>query len=450
MLSRRRFLGYSIAGAFTAVAGCRPPDLDLQNRQPTNGGQFGNLLDAKAHLANRKHLFLGYPVNMNTPPDDFFTWRREIQNVGIDHFAFNNVGNPFAESTIPFNTHDLEREIILRFGKIYGFPDENTRGFLSHSGTDSNMHGMYIGRTLLYGRTGVNPKCYFTKEAHYSIQVLTDLLGMEAIFVDTIPDASMDTDDLRAKLKHNANVPALIVATVGTTFKGAIDPVEDIRNLLSDHEHYLHLDAALFAGYLPHTEGADLVRHQQSPHSSYGRFDSIAVSCHKFFGFPSPAGLFITTGTIFDHFQEYYSRVHNPEYIGHVPGTITCSRDAVKPAEFFYFSTREAMERQAHDARKVLDHADYLLQQMKSHFPSLQPVRSGTFSNTIFFRKPMNDIVKKYSLATMHMSGAGQPEEYAHVVIMPHVSRKVLDEFLSDLQKSASSDMDLAHSAKSF
>jgi histidine decarboxylase len=68
------------------------------------------------------------------------------------------------------------------------------------------------------------------------------------------------------------------------------------------------------------------------------RYDSIAVSCHKFFGFPAPAGLFITTKSHFDEFNELFSQIHNPEYIHHVPGTITCSRDAVKPAEFYFFS----------------------------------------------------------------------------------------------------------------
>jgi hypothetical protein len=32
--------------------------------------------------------------------------------VGINQFAFNNVGNPEVEGAIPFNTHEMEKELI--------------------------------------------------------------------------------------------------------------------------------------------------------------------------------------------------------------------------------------------------------------------------------------------------------------------------------------------------
>lgn len=78
------------------------------------------------------------------------------------------------------------------------------------------------------------------------------------------------------------------VATVGTTFKGAIDRLDAIRSKLQGHPSYVHLDAALFGGYLPFTPYAAEVAHGNA--AAPGRYDSIAVSCDKFFGFPSPAG----------------------------------------------------------------------------------------------------------------------------------------------------------------
>jgi histidine decarboxylase len=435
MLSRRRFLGYGMAGLATAVAGCRPSDFDQLSNINSDSSIRSNFLDSKSELASRKKYFLGYPLNMNTPPDNFFKWRAELNKAGIGDFGYNNVGNPFASSSIPFNSHDLEREVIFSFGKLYGFAASDVWGFLSHSGTDSNMHGMYLGRTILKGQAGLVPKCYFTREAHYSIQILTDLLGMEAIFVDTLPDGGMDSEDLRNRLQQttNASCPALIVASVGTTFKGAIDNLDKIREVMREHLSYLHLDAALFGGYLPHTMGAGEVTYKLNGQDSMSRYDSIAVSCHKFFGFPSPAGLFITTQTIYDEFHELYSRVHNPEYIGHVPGTITCSRDGVKPAEFYYFSTPEAIEMQSKDALLVLRNTDYLIGEMQMNLPGLNATRVNNLSNTIYFRKPGNNIVKKYSLATMHLEDEDGLQEFAHVVVMPHVTKKVIDELLTDL-----------------
>ena len=435
MLSRRRFLGYGALGIAAAASGCRP---SINYNQSTEGSITSDnpFLNQKQSLASKKKYFLGYPLNMNTPPDQFFAWRNELRKVGIGNFGFNNVGNPYSPSSIEFNTHDFEKETITRFGKFYGFSPENTWGFLSHSGTDSNMHGMYLGRTILKSVTGKIPLCYFTREAHYSIQILSDLLGLKSVFIKTQSDAGMDVEDLKSKLHENPNYPALIVATIGTTFKGGIDDIDKIQTALKGTSSYLHLDAALFGGYLPHI--ADGVNQVQAinPQTSVLRFDSIAVSCHKFFGFPSPAGLFITTKSNFDIFHKAYSKIHNPEYIGHVPGTITCSRDAVKPAEFCYFTTDQSIVDQAEDAKMILKNTAYLLQQMQVHFDGMLPKRSNNLSNTIFFKKPHDQIVKKYSLATMHIENeSGEQEDFAHVVVMPHASRKVLDEFLHDLKK---------------
>ena len=421
-----------MAGTIAAATGCRPANFNNQH-EARSIYSVNPLIDDKKSLASKKQFFLGYPLNLNTPPDDFFTWRNELRKVGIGDFGFNNVGNPYAHSSIEFNTHEFEKQIISRFGKIYGFPAADTWGFLSHSGTDSNMHGMYLGRTILKSLTGEMPICCFTREAHYSIQILSDLLGLRSVFINALPDASMDVDDLNIKLAQNPNHPALVVATIGTTFKGGIDHMDRIQAILKRRSSYLHLDAALFGGYLPHIEGGTEMLSAINQQNTLPRFDSIAVSCHKFFGYPSPAGLFITTQSNFDIFHEAYSRIHNPEYIGHVPGTITCSRDAVKPAEFHYFSSQQALARQSLDAKEILKNTSYLMDQMQTHFQGLHPIRSSKLSNTIYFKKPPDEIVKKYSLATMHLFDNDEQEDFAHVVVMPHASRGVLDEFLADL-----------------
>jgi histidine decarboxylase len=168
--------------------------------------------------------------------------------------------------------------------------------------------------------------------------------------------------------------------------------------------------------------------------NSKARYDSLAVSCHKFFGYPSPAGLFITTKEHFAHFKAIFAKVHDPEYILQIPGTITCSRDAVKPAEFYYFTTEKAFRKQEQDARQILSHAEYLYQEMKRHFAHLNPMKTDERSNIVFFRKPADRIVEKFVLATVTSKHEGLEEKYAHVIVMPHVSKEVIDRFLSDLQ----------------
>jgi histidine decarboxylase len=435
MLTRRRFLSHTALGTLALAGGCAPVSLRCRGGGLETEGRSES---AATSPLTRKNLMLGYPVNMSMPSDAFFAWRRRLADAGIGEFAYNNVGNPFENSAMLYNTHDYERLVIRHFSNLYGFSAASVWGFVSNSDTDSNLHGMYMGRTLLKARAGRMPKAYFTAEAHYSIEILQDLLGLERVIVDTGADAGMDPDDLRRKVAANGDAPALVVATTGTTFKGAIDPLDRIRAALEGHCHYLHLDAALFGGYLPYTPHAYEVSHRAASGSAAARYDSIAVSCHKFFGFPAPAGLFMTTAETFSEFHREFSLVHNPEYIRHVPGTITCSRDSVKPAEFHYFTTSEAVTTLAENAKAILLNTDWLFDRMKRDFPRFRPNRMNDRSNTLFFRQPSEGILKKYSLATMQVQMGGQRQHCAHVVVMPHATREILGEFLRDLGRDAS------------
>ena len=120
-----------------------------------------------------------------------------------------------------------------------------------------------------------------------------------------------------------------------------------------------------------------------------------------------------------------------------MPGTITCSRDAVKPAEFYYFTKRArrwpgsgGREGDAGECRLFAGPAPDAFSANSS------AVRARTrLSNTVYFRNPGERVVKKYSLATMHLEVGDTAERYAHVVVMPHVGREVLSEFLEDLKE---------------
>lgn len=439
MLDRRSFIRSTLL-ATSSVALCRPALAETVNTAAapaagTPDAAQARYLDMRRNFY-REHdpkVFLGYPANMNGVPPGFLQWREELRKVGLGELTSNNVGDPFRDPA-PYTTHPLEADLIQRFGGRFGFPADDTWGFVSHSGTDSNMHGVYIGRTLLQQRTGVMPKIYYTPEAHYSIQIIRDLLGLEEVLVAAGPNAGMDLADLEQKLSANGDAPVLLVATIGTTFKGGIDDIDGIRARLKSRPAYLHLDAALFGGYLHATpHAADLHQYSQQGDKAGKRYDSIAVSCHKFFGFPSCAGLFLCGRRDFEEYRDYFEQVHDPAYISHVPGTITCSRDAVKPAEFHYFCTEEALARQAADAARVLEDARYLQAQMQRHFPDLQARIANDRSNTVYFNNAVSTpLRKKWVLATIPGSAQHGPS-LAHAVVMPHASRDILDRFLDDL-----------------
>lgn len=433
MFSRREFLSTSGLLAASATGLCRPAVAAAPVIRV--GGDADRV--AAEYIGQRKDLlrthdpkvFLGYPGNMNMPAEGFFQWRQELRSVEVGRRVINNLGDPFRNRGVGAS-HMLEADLIERFAGRYGFEKGNVWGFVSNSGTDSNLHGAYIGGTLLHRRTGVMPRVYYTNEAHYSIEIVRDLLGLQEVLVHARDDGSMDTADLKAKLAANRDAPALVIATIGTTFRGAIDNIDDIQSQLKGYSAYVHLDAALFGGYLHGTDYVDSFL-RQGPAGK--RYDSMSISCHKFLGYPGVAGLFFMHEPDFEEFRNYFAEIHDPAYISHVPGTITCSRSPVPAAECHYYCTAPSLQQQIADANACLVNAAYLQGELSNHFPGLHPRHFDARSNIVYFdNRVAARVKKKWHLATVKATES-QPVSLAHVVVMPHADRKLLDQFLTDL-----------------
>ena len=99
------------------------------------------------------------------------------------------------------------------------------------------------------------------------------------------------------------------------------------------------------------------------------------------------------------------------------------------------FCTAESLQQQERDARLVLDNARYLLNEMQSHFPEFNPVLADQRSNTVYFDNLVSrELKKKWTLATVRASES-HGKSLAHVVVMPHAEKPLLDRFLSDLDE---------------
>lgn len=61
------------------------------------------------------------------------------------------------------------------------------------------------------------------------------------------------------------------------------------------------------------------------------------------------------------------------------------------------------------------------------------PAWKGECSNTVFFKRPSEEIMEKYSLAPDHDAAFGG--DLAHVVVMQHVDKELIDEFVADVQR---------------
>ena len=374
-------------------------------------------LDQFAERMHKARLeAVGYPVNQNTDLKEFYDW---YLNSKLYEVSMNNVGDPRKPGIISMNTDEFENEVVDFFAPLYGFPKEEAWGIVTMSGTDGNNHGMYFGTRQLVAQTGMRPICYVSEEAHYSIKRLADLQNLELRLIKADETGKMIISEFEKAL--DPTKPALVVIAVGTTFKGAIDDQAAIDEVIRKKKPvavYRHVDAALFGGYLPFTEHKNIVNRKVVP------FDSIAVSGHKFFGFDEPMGIFITTQKTRNQTNPF-----TVSYLNQAVPTITCSRNALSALKFWWKVNRTGEQGFKEQAKAILANARYLEEQLKK---AGWPVWRGEDSNTVYFKKPADGVMKKYNLAPDFDERLGGA--LAHIVVMQNVSRETIDKIVADIK----------------
>ena len=342
----------------------------------------------------------------------------------MDMVNINNAGDPMTDHPSNWSSQHFEREVIEFFAPLYGFEKGKAWGLVSHSGTDGNNHGIYFGVKFLYNKTGKMPIVYVSDEAHYSNMRLCDLQNLDIRLIKTDEMGRMIPEELEKAL--DLSRPVLMIYAMGSTFKGAIDDQEALNAVLDKHPNlqvFRHVDAALFGGYLPFTKHKDMVSQKKM------RFDAIAVSGHKFFGIDSPCGLFLCTRETYDNQNDF-----NVTYLNGDMKMINCSRDAVQPLKFWWLIQTVGYDKWAEQATRMMENKAYLKQQLDN---ISWPCWVNEYSNTVFFRRPSPEIVKKYNLAQGHDDRFGG--DLAHIVVMQHVTKDKIDIFINDLKKDLQS-----------
>ncbi|MBQ7057139.1 MAG: aminotransferase class V-fold PLP-dependent enzyme [Bacteroidaceae bacterium] len=378
---------------------------------------FKELDEWAKQTKEEQKTFFGYPANEQSPLQGFYEW---YVSSGMCEVNMNNAGDPMTDHPNSMSSQRFEREVIEFFAPLYDFKKDNVWGIVTHSGTDGNNHGIYFGAKYLYNTTGLKPIVYVSDEAHYSNLRLCDLQNLDVRIVKSDDMGRMIPEELENVLDPSR--PALMIYAMGSTFKGAIDDQEALNAVLDKYPQmkvYRHIDAALFGGYLPFTKYRDMVSCKKM------RYQSIAISGHKFFGIDSPSGLFLCTRETYDNQNNF-----NVTYLNGNMRMINCSRDAVQPIKFWWLIKTIGRDNWSKQATQMLDCADYLKAQLdKMNYPCWK----NTYSNTVFFRRPSPEIVQHFNLAQGYDERFGG--ELAHIVVMQHVTKEKIDLFIEALKK---------------
>lgn len=169
---------------------------------------------------------------------------------------------------------------------LMGLPG-TARGILTSGGSLSNFSAIVTARHERLGESFLDGRIYLSEETHHCVNKAARLAGFPRASLCTLPtDARLRLvpealeraiqEDRAKRLR-----PFLVVANVGTTNTGAVDPLPAILEIARAHGLWVHADAAYGGFFRLAPGGEDLLRGIEG-------CDSVTLDPHK--------GLFLPYG----------------------------------------------------------------------------------------------------------------------------------------------------------
>ena len=163
----------------------------------------------------------------------------------------------------------MEVEAVREIAAMFGWSE--FLGHLTSGGTFANLEALWVAGLMAPGK-----KVIASDQAHYTHQRISAVLKLPYGSVASDHRGRMDLAALETML--SGGDVGTVVATLGTTAVGAVDPLDGILELKNKYGFRLHVDAA-YGGYfrLVSTLDPDAER----AFSCIGEADSIVVDPHK-------------------------------------------------------------------------------------------------------------------------------------------------------------------------
>ena len=286
--------------------------------------------------------------------------------------------------------------------------------------------------------------------------------------------------------------PVIIVLNVGSTWKGAYDDVPAVNTILKElgkenpeadlwgreleyvddagktftdtrRRFWVHVDGALGAAYLPFLEMAHKQKKiEEKPVQFDFRNDavmSIGCSLHKWFGFPMPAGIFMTK------IKYQLQPPAKVGYIGSPDTTLGGSRSGISPILMWDYFSRMSYSDNMMKAIKCENVSKYFLEKLRQLEKELQAdnpkaqvdlwIARSKMALTIRFRMLNSMLTYKYSIDNERMlvpmdknESFYQERSFSHVFFMSSMGHSKADELLQDIREASKGDWNNAFPLK--
>jgi tyrosine decarboxylase / aspartate 1-decarboxylase len=219
-------------------------------------------------------------------------------------------------------TSAMEKEAVGEIAAMFGW--KNFLGHLCGGGTMANLEALWVA-----GQVRPEKKILASAQAHYTHHRISSVLQLEFESVPVDCHARMDIDALEKRLERGD--VGTVVATLGTTATGSVDPLPEILALRDKFGFRVHADAA-YGGYFGLVE--NLADHAKSAYSRISDVDSIVIDPHKHGLQPYGCGCVLfrdpSLGALYKHDSPYTYFSSAELHLGEI--SLECSRPGASAA----------------------------------------------------------------------------------------------------------------------
>lgn len=440
-----------------AYAGLSPDELKktvhVENLLPNEGEGFDNVLSAL-----KKQIL---PNFLRTSSTDYMAHLHSpalLESIAAELIiaSFNQSMDSWDQSPV---ATEVELEVIRKLCSMYGYGNESD-GVFTSGGSQSNMSALLFARDwYCQKKLGHDvKKCglpenyrklrlYTSEISHFSMEKGAHLLGLGYDSVVKVPVDSKQKIDvnaleqlIEADLK-NGNLPFCVVATIGTTDYGSIDPMTEISRICQKFDLWLHADAAYGSAVILSSKYVQRV-------VGFDSCDSITVDFHKMFLLPiSCSAILLKDASNFEALElhaDYLNREEDEEdgYTNLVGKSLQTTRrfDALKVWMSFKMRGKNGW---GELIDTCMENAAYLYSCLKkdSYF---ETVTEPEISSVVFRISSDDDVNKQVRRALIHEHGVviGQTVHDGKIflkftLLNPLVTHEKLDSLLALIKSIA-------------
>jgi tyrosine decarboxylase / aspartate 1-decarboxylase len=238
-------------------------------------------------------------------------------------------------------TSAMEKEAVAEIAAMFGWKD--FLGHLCGGGTMANLEALWVA-----GQLQPNKKILASEQAHYTHHRISSVLQLEFEPVAVDSRARMDSGALKKRVARGD--VGTVVATMGTTATGSVDPLPEILALRDQYGFRVHADAA-YGGYftLAQNLGADA----KAAFARIAEVDSIVIDPHKHGLQPYGCGCVLfrdaNVGRLYKHDSPYTYFSSAELHLGEI--SLECSRPGAAAAALWATQRLLPLERGGEFAR---------------------------------------------------------------------------------------------------